>query len=104
MGFAGRKRDEIVSAVFEACANALIHGRRTSDEAVTLTIRECDDCLEAIVNDRGKGFSGSNGSSLPRPTADRGRGIPLMRAFMDEVYYDFSEGCTVVLRKILPKD
>ncbi|MBI2844828.1 MAG: anti-sigma regulatory factor [Armatimonadetes bacterium] len=91
----------IVSAVFEACANAVVHGRRGCQGRITLSVRTYDDRLEAIVQDTGAGFTCPAKSPVPPPTSRRGRGIPMMKAFMDEVRFEYDGGCRAVLVKHL---
>lgn len=96
-GFEGQVLGDIVCAVFEACVNAVTHGR--SGQAATLRIRVYEDRLEAVVKDSGRGLDTPPGGPLPPPTVPHGRGIPLMRAFMDEVKLDDSNGLQVTLVK-----
>jgi anti-sigma regulatory factor (Ser/Thr protein kinase) len=94
-GFEGRELWDIVSAVFEAVVNAVTHG---STEA-SLELRLFDDRLEAEIKDGGNGFVYPAVSAVPPPTATRGRGIPLMKSFMDEVNFNNNGGCAVTLTK-----
>ncbi len=76
-------------AVREAVTNAMVHGNH-EDEAkfveVTLSCR--DNELEVVVADQGSGF---DPAEVPDPTdpanlmKTSGRGIFLMRTFMDEI-------------------
>lgn len=79
-------------ALEEALANAIKHGNRL-DPAKTVTVRFCvePDRIKLIVTDQGVGF---DPDIVPDPTTDEhledpnGRGITLMRAYMDEVSYN----------------
>lgn len=102
MGFDGRDLWGIVSAVFEACVNAVTHGRSNAPYPVILTIQCCDGQFIAVIKDSGRGCFPPAETPMPSPASRRGRGIPLMRAFMDEVTFDFAAGCTVTLKKQLP--
>lgn len=116
-------------AVEEALLNAMIHGNLEvsselreradnsfhelirershefpySERTVELQVQISPERLDLVVRDEGPGF---DVSKLPDPTdAERlllcsGRGILLMRSFMDEVEYN-SKGNEVVLRKSL---
>jgi len=101
MGFAGDDLWSIISAVFEACANALTHGANNGAASVHLHIRPHPDKFEAVVTDSGKGFSCPDNTPIPSPSSHRGRGIPLMREFMDEVAFERNGGMKVKLVKYL---
>jgi anti-sigma regulatory factor (Ser/Thr protein kinase) len=82
----------VVLAVNEAVANAIEHGR--AERARVVVEAEIDELvLRATVRDRGRW--------LDRPSdPDRGRGLLLMEALMDEVAVDRSpEGTTLTLRR-----
>jgi serine/threonine-protein kinase RsbW len=84
--------DAVVLAVNEAVANAIEHGR--AERARVVVEAEIDELvLRATVRDRGRW--------LDRPSdPDRGRGLLLMEALMDEVAVDRSpEGTTLTLRR-----
>ena len=89
-------------AVEEAIINAIKHGNKF-DPGKSLTVSaEVGDRLTAItIADEGQGF---DPVTVPDPTADEnlekpcGRGIMLMRAYMDEVAYN-QRGNTVRLVK-----
>ncbi len=76
----------------EAASNAITHGNR-GDPAKTVTIELAIDetKVEITIEDEGAGF---NASGLEDPTADEnllkesGRGVMLIRSFMDEVRYN----------------
>lgn len=76
-------------AVREAVTNAVIHGNRQDEtKTVDVTLKSSPDVVEISVHDQGPGF---NPEEVPDPTAaenilkSSGRGIFLMRTFMDEV-------------------
>ena len=88
-------------AVREAVTNAMVHGNK-EDEAKTVevTLNCLGNALEIEVKDQGEGF---DPTSVPDPTAPAnimktsGRGIFLMRSFMDEVQWtNHPEGGTTV--------
>ncbi len=75
-------------AVRECMVNAVVHGNRYSEhKKVRLAIERTDDALRVTVGDEGDGF---DLSSLPDPLAPEnllrrsGRGLLLIRAFVDE--------------------
>ena len=88
-------------AVREAITNAIVHGNK-EDEAKTveLTLNCLGHELEIEVRDQGEGF---DPNSVPDPTdpsnilKTSGRGIFLMRTFMDDVQWSMRpEGGTTV--------
>jgi serine/threonine-protein kinase RsbW len=87
------KEDDTSGALFEALANAVLHGNH-EDPAKRVRVRlhyEPRKCLSIVVSDEGPGFTVSEVADPTRPEnldADHGRGILLMRAFMDEVHFE----------------
>ena len=78
-------------AVREAVTNAVLHGNRQDEEkTVDIILKSSPDAVEISVHDQGPGF---NPDSIPDPLAPEnilrgsGRGIFLIRAFMDEVHF-----------------
>ena len=81
----------IVMAVREAAINAVLHGNTYNpDKRITASFETTSDGLTVRICDQGAGF---DPSSLPDPLAPQnllrgsGRGIFLIRAFMDEVHF-----------------
>ena len=96
---------DIQIALGEALANAVIHGNREDlHKCVYVTCRlSMDSEVLLIVRDEGEGF---DSRAIPDPT-DRhnrllpnGRGIYLMHALMDEVWFE-ENGKVVHMRKRL---
>lgn len=90
-GFDEEDIDRISMAVREATINAVLHGNQYDREKrVTLAIEFTPGALRVSVRDEGKGVNVSN---VPDPLAPEnllkqsGRGIFLIRAFMDEVQF-----------------
>jgi len=76
-------------AVREAVTNAIVHGNQEDEaKAVEVTFNCLEHALEIEVKDQGEGF---DPATVPDPTdpanimKTSGRGIFLMRTFMDEV-------------------
>lgn len=78
-------------AVSEACANAVEHAYRPGDATIEVRAALADGEASVTVRDRGDWREPRSGG--------RGRGIQMMREFMDEVSIDTGdEGTTVELR------
>ncbi len=96
-------KDEIEVALREALLNAIIHGNRQDPgKAVFVAIRcSTDGKISLMVRDEGEGF---DPSVVPDPTATEnlmstsGRRIYLMRALMDEVWFE-KDGTVVQMLK-----
>ena len=103
------ERDDVnnlSTSAIEAASNAMEHGNAfAEDKLVTLRIRSDGHEIDIEVEDQGAGFD-------PRPferelTPEdllklRGRGIFIMRSFMDEVHFSHAvpHGMRVHLRKV----
>jgi serine/threonine-protein kinase RsbW len=91
-------------AVREAIANAIVHGNHCDPEkTVRVSVSVNESCgLLIIVKDSGSGFDISR---LPDPTtaenllADHGRGIFLVKQFMEQVDFNFDHGTEVHMRR-----
>ena len=91
----------IEMAVRESVTNAMVHGNQEDESKSVEVIFNCQDNeLEIEVRDQGEGF---DPASVPDPTnaenllKTSGRGIFLMRTFMDEVEWrNRPEGGTAV--------
>ncbi len=98
-------------AIREAVANGVLHGNKADPDkrvAVSFHLNQREISIE--VRDEGEGF---DLDSLPDPLSPdnlykpRGRGILLMRTFMDDLDFEFNResGTVVTLRKrIVPAD
>jgi serine/threonine-protein kinase RsbW len=94
----------IVLAVREALSNAIFHGNHCDPEkavGICVAVNETSDLI-IIIRDSGSGFDPSR---VPNPTvgdsvlAAHGRGIFLIRQFMDQVEFRFDQGTEVVMRR-----
>jgi serine/threonine-protein kinase RsbW len=108
VGFGEDERDQVGMAVRECVVNAVVHGNRYSkNKKVHLDIERSEEYLTFTVGDEGQGF---DLSSLPDPLAPEnllrqsGRGIMLIRAFMDDfdLHPRLGGGTEVRLSKKLP--
>src|SRR5258708_16105858 len=94
---------DIEMALYEALANAVIHGNGdNSGKRVYVTCRcYMDGEVSITVRDEGKGF---DSNTVPDPTFrenllfTHGRGIYLMKALMDQVFFE-ENGAVVRMRK-----
>ncbi len=87
-GFDEDEQQQIGMAVRECAVNAVVHGNRYSkNKKVHLDIERSKESLAVTIGDEGAGF---DMGSLPDPLAPEnllrqsGRGLLLIRAFMDE--------------------
>jgi serine/threonine-protein kinase RsbW len=96
---------DIEIALREALTNAVIHGNHEDPANRVYVVCRCstDGNVSITIRDQGQGF---DSRAVPDPTAPEtllsthGRGIYLMRAFMDEVC--FEEGGSVVYMRKKP--
>lgn len=111
LGFGEDDCSNLSLAVREAAANAVLHGNRLDpSKGAKIDAQVRDGRLQIRVTDDGAGF---DVDALPDPLAPEnllkptGRGILLMRNFMDEVTFEFpGAGGTIVAmsRSISPPD
>lgn len=88
-------------SVAEATANAIVHGNKLDPNKIVLVkmIVE-DDKVTVIIKDEGSGF---DLDSIPDPTTpenllkDSGRGIHIMKTFLHDLQYNFTEDGTEVI-------
>jgi serine/threonine-protein kinase RsbW len=97
MKFDEETSSQVSMSVIEAGTNAIQHGhRRDASLPVDISFQLYPDRLEVDVHDTGPGFELSNvngDATTPEHLLDpRGRGIFIMRACMDEVDFDFTNG------------
>ena len=89
LGYSDHDLFSVRISLEEALANALLHGHQ-GEEETTIEVKWKIDSfqVEIIVIDQGRGY---DPETIPDPTADEnltlpsGRGLAMMRAFMDEV-------------------
>jgi serine/threonine-protein kinase RsbW len=89
LGFSDEEVMQISMAVREGAVNAVLHGNAYApDKKVMLAFERTADGLVITIRDQGRGI---DLGSIPNPLAPEnllktsGRGIFLMRSFMDEV-------------------
>jgi anti-sigma regulatory factor (Ser/Thr protein kinase) len=87
---------EITLACSEACANAVEHPFLPTEQAFVVAAAERDGEVELVVRDFGRWRA--------KPTTpNRGRGLPTIRALMDDVEFrNDGRGTRVAMRRRLP--
>lgn len=97
------KYNNILLAVTEAVNNAIVHGNKNDiNKEIDLEFIITDDFIKIIVTDEGEGF---DLQSVPDPTlpenllSEHGRGIFIMKHFVDELKVEKStKGNSLVLK------
>lgn len=86
-------------AVTEALSNAILRGNRDRSKQVRVQARVLADAFVVEVVDEGSGFDVEESTVDPRTPEnierEDGRGLFLMRCFMDEVESFQNDGCVV---------
>ena len=100
------KEFDVELALREALENAVVHGNQKDPETKVHIRCRCQPGKEIsiVVTDQGKGFDFERivGNGITSdPAADHGRGIQLMKAYMDDVHFARG-GSQVRLRKRSP--
>jgi serine/threonine-protein kinase RsbW len=79
---------DVLLVLTEACANVIEHASGTEDE-YEVRLQLSGDWVDIRVVDTGGGFDAESlADGMPDPTADRGRGIELMRALVDRLRFE----------------
>jgi serine/threonine-protein kinase RsbW len=102
LGVSEEGLSDIELALTEACTNVLRHATNGDDEYdVEIDIEDMK--CEIRVSDRGHGFDHKSLAGEARASAERGRGIQLMRALVDGVDFESrpEDGTVVRLAKEL---
>lgn len=97
---------DIALALTEACANVVEHAAEASNEFEVRVQIDSTTCQIRVI-DTGQGFDvGAVGEAMPGTDAERGRGILLMQALVDNVRFesDPEDGTVVYLVKSLELD
>lgn len=103
LGLEQEKINGLLLAVTEATTNAIIHGNKNNKlKMVRISVFVDGSNLTIIIKDEGKGF---DPSIVPDPTdpenllKDSGRGLYLMRVYMDGLTYNQTpEGTETILK------
>jgi serine/threonine-protein kinase RsbW len=86
----------------EAASNSIKHGNKNDvNKKIKITVKVSDSQMRIIIKDEGKGF---DIDEVPDPTKeenilkDNGRGIHIMRSFLEGLSYNFTpEGTETIL-------
>ena len=104
----GDRIDDLKIAVSEACTNAIeAHDAADTSERVLVRCRDADDYLEVLIEDRGDGFDPGALPAHPpvtdpeRLNFERGLGITLIRALVDEVEFQSAPGHGTAVRLVM---
>lgn len=95
------KQNNLALSVAEAASNCIIHGNKFDEnKTVNIKVTVNDSTIQISLKDQGTGFNPGN---VPDPTApenilkDSGRGIHIMRTFLDDLQYKFTDNGTEVI-------
>ena len=96
---------EFITAIGEALANAIEHAKATDPIEISAYLVD-DDIVMATVVDTGIGFAPDDTGerALPPTLAERGRGLPIMKSYVDlfTVRSEPGRGTAVILGRYLP--
>lgn len=103
LGLDQEKINGLLLAVTEATTNAIIHGNKNNKlKMVRIAVYVEGNDISIVIKDEGKGF---DPSIIPDPTdpenllKDSGRGLYLMRVYMDGLSYNQTpEGTETILK------
>lgn len=104
LGLDEEKLNGLLLSITEATTNAIIHGNKNNPEKnVFIDVSASNSTLTIKIRDEGGGF---DPSSVPDPThpdnllKDSGRGLYLMRVYMDELLYNLTPTGTETILKL----
>ena len=100
----GDKMAGLLLSVTEATTNAIKHANKNDrNKKVVITAEKQNDQLIVKIKDEGNGF---DPAQVPDPTApenlmkDSGRGLYLMKYYMDDVSYNITDNGTETILKL----
>lgn len=92
------QKNNLTLSAAEAVSNSIVHGNKLDrNKKVTITVKADESKIEVRFKDEGAGFKPEE---VPDPTApenilkDSGRGIHIMKSFLDELKYNFTSSGT----------
>jgi anti-sigma regulatory factor (Ser/Thr protein kinase) len=101
-GFTAHEAELAVTAVWEAALNAVTHGSPNGNrDRVAIEVTHKDNLLQVDVTSRDHAFTLPDDGPRLDPFSRRGRGLPLIFAFMDRVWLTRdADGVTLHMQKI----
>ena len=104
LGLDDEQLNGLLLSITEATTNAIIHGNKGDRKKnVYIDVSASDSTLTVVVRDEGVGF---DPSAVPDPThpdnllKDSGRGLYLMKVYMDELHYNHTPTGTETILKL----
>jgi serine/threonine-protein kinase RsbW len=104
VGLSEDKYNNLALSVSEAVSNSMVHGNKEDkSKKINIDITSNGSTLKIIIKDEGKGF---DLKKVPDPTEpenilkDSGRGIHIMRSFLDDLEYNFTDSGTETILTI----
>jgi len=101
LNFNDEIKNSLTLSVSEATSNAIVHGNKLDPKkSIIIKVMVEDDKIIVIIKDEGPGF---DPTSIPNPTMpenllkDSGRGIHIMKNFLHDLQYNFTEDGTEVI-------
>jgi serine/threonine-protein kinase RsbW len=103
IGLSEEKINYLSLSFSEAVSNSIVHGNKNDiTKKIQIHVKIDTDTITIIIKDEGKGF---DLKSVPDPTKpenilkDSGRGIHIMKSFLENLSYNFTpEGTETILR------
>lgn len=97
-----KKFNNLSLSFSEAVSNSMAHGNCLDQKKkVKITVKINNSEMKIIIKDEGKGFNIDEVPDCTRPEnmlKDSGRGIHIMKSFIDDLYYNFTpEGTETIL-------
>ncbi|KAA3598017.1 MAG: ATP-binding protein [Calditrichaeota bacterium] len=93
--------DDFAIAATEAANNAIIHGNKSNPaKNITLTFKVYENEVTLKISDEGEGFEIKELRDPLAPEnvfAENGRGILIIKALVDKVFYEFDKNCTSIV-------
>ena len=107
MGFSDDRIEDLMTAVEEACINAIEHGNQENSNVKVLVELIADDSkLQVDVHDQGKGIPRNIqkpdiDAKIARKQSARGWGLFLIQSLMDEVEFGWNPETGGVTRMVI---
>lgn len=98
------KLNSLALSFSEAASNSIVHGNKLDkNKKIKITVKVSEKNMTVIIKDEGEGF---NIETVPDPTKpenilkDSGRGIHIMRSFLNNLRYNFTPTGTETILEI----